>query len=58
MWVFNPFMREYKFGDHKDTTSEVLGRNKPSCKLCRGVCKLLSIILADELHCEKSIVED
>ena len=54
MPIFNPFV-EYKFGDHRDSTSEVLGRNKPHCKLCRGICKLLSFILKDELHCENSI---
>lgn len=49
-WAMKPV---YKFGDHRDTLSEVFGRNKDTCEFCLRVCKFLSIF--DKRHCEKNI---
>ena len=49
-YLLNP---EYKFGNHRDTLSEVLGRNKGTCKTCYWICRALHLL--DKNHCEKSI---
>lgn len=45
-----------KFGDPDETLSSVLGKNAPSCKACKFMCKFLAML--DEKHCKKSIEMD
>lgn len=56
--LFSPVLNllpnlKYKFGDHRDTLSEVFGRNRENCKACYFVCRALHWF--DKNHCEESI---
>jgi len=44
------------FGHPDETISSVLGKHYEQCRLCRVVCKFLSLF--DERHCRRAIESD
>ena len=56
-WPLNLVFRIRGFGAPDETISSVLGKHYSECRLCRGVCKLLSLVLG-ERHCREAIERD
>lgn len=58
----NPLLSKssYKFGTIGETVSSVLGKNirMNKCRLCKGICYILSKLFHEKHHCIKSIKEN